>query len=154
MPKLYQYGFLTSRALGVLSRVGRTAIGDEEREVLSDCEGFVKGIIRGKDFLIGPNPEGIHNLRPEDVETFTFLLANDSQLKALAGNAEQLRQYFERILNTLGSLTSIPPAAVAETEKAEAKDFLSRISAALIETAKANLRRAPRQMTVPAPHAR
>jgi hypothetical protein len=143
IPDLYKYGFLTSRAIGLLSRASNGGISEEERQVLAECRELVEKIIRGKDFLIGSNPEGVRNLRPDDVETFTYMLQNDSEIRSRASNEESLKDYLEGILKTLGSLVAEPRTPVDEAGLKTAAEFLSRVTNALLQTARGNLRTAP-----------
>ncbi len=152
IPNLYKYGFLTSRAVGVLSRRSAGAISEEERQVLSECKELVEKIVRGKDFIIGPNPEGVRNLRPEDVETFTYVLETDAEVKKRATDEERLRIYFQGILDALDSMIGTPAKPVEDAAFRSTVEFLGRIADALIETARRNLRPAPKERTVQAVH--
>lgn len=148
-PSLYRYGFLTSRAADLLSRADGTQGTEQQREVFSACRDLVKKIMLGEKFLIGSNPEEVHNLRPEDVEIFTYVLDRDSMVKSLAGSQESLRRHLEGILGTFESLIADPPRQVKEQDLQTTLNFLTTIADSLIESARENLGRG--QADEPAP---
>jgi len=139
VPNLYKYGFLTSRAVDFLSQRETPSISSEDREVLVACKDLIQKLIRGEEILIGPNPASVHNLRPDDVETFSYFLTNIPQLRDRAENAGELRDYFASVLAPLEAILADQPA---QTERIEAtRDFLSRVAEALLDTVKDNVRR-------------
>jgi hypothetical protein len=141
-PNLYRYGFITSRAADLLSNVKPADITPQQREVFSACRDLVRKIIQGEGFLIGPNPEEVHNLRPEDVEIFTYVLDADSVAKSLAaGSEEGVRRYFQEILETFELLTAHPPKDVDERRLTSTLKFVTTIADSLIESARESLRR-------------
>ncbi len=141
IPNLYKYAFLTSRAADLLSKKGDAPATEQQREVLSACKELVNKIIQGERFLIGPRPEEVHNLRPEDIEIFTYVLDKDSIVRELAGSADDLFKYLHGIFSTFEALTSQPPKEISRTELDSTLGFLSRFADSLTETARDNLRR-------------
>ena len=140
-PNLYKYGFATSRAADLLSKANPSDIPPAQREVFSACRDLVKKIIQGEGFLIGPNPEEVHNLRPEDVEIFTYVLDTDSVAKGLAAaSEEEVRNYFKEILETFELLIADPPR-VDEKKLTSTLKFITTIADSLIENARESLRR-------------
>jgi hypothetical protein len=153
-PNLYKYGFVTSRAADLLSKVKPTEMPKQQRrEVFSACKDLVEKIIQGEGFLIGPNPEEVHNLRPEDVEIFTYVLDTDSVAKSLAGTSEEgVRRYFEEILETFELLITDPPTDVEEKKLTSTLKFVTTIADSLIENARESLRRTQAEESSPAFH--
>jgi len=150
IPTVYKYGFLTSRAVDLLNQPQAHQIAIEDRDVLEACKDLVEKIIRGEAFLVGPNPE-VSNLRPDDVETFNFLLSSDSQLLQLAKVEEDLRSYLDAILRTLEGLLR-DPEGVANSERQRTVDFLTRTADALLASAKESARHYPTDESMPAAH--
>jgi len=150
-PSLYKYGFATSRAADLLSKGRPAHISPEQREVFSACKDLLEKIIKGEGFLIGP-PGEVHNLRPEDVEIFTYVLDTDSAAQGLlaAGPVEAVRDYFQRILETFELLTADPPRDVEKEQLARTLNFVSTIADSLIETARESLRRRQAEESSPA----
>jgi hypothetical protein len=152
-PNLYKYGFLTSRAADLLSKVKPPDLTPQQREVFSACKDLVKKIIQGEGFLIGPNPEEVHNLRPEDVEIFTYVLDTDSVAKDLAAASEEgVRRYFTEILETFELLIADPPRDVDEKKLESTRKFTITIADSLIENARQSLRRTQAEEPSPAFH--
>jgi hypothetical protein len=150
-PSLYKYGFATSRAADLLSRVKPTDIPHEQREVFSTCRDLVQKIIQGEAFLLGSGVEQVHNLRPEDVEIFTYLLDTDSVTRDLAATSEGVRRYFQEILETLDLLIS-DPRRVDEKKLTDTQRFVTTIADSLIENARESLRRRQAEESSPAFH--
>jgi plasmid stabilization system protein ParE len=139
-PSLYKYGFATSRAADLLSKGSPTEIPHEEREVFSACSDLVERILKGREFLFGSNVE-VHNLRPEDVEIFTFLLDTDRVTKKLAASSEEeVRRYFQEIYDTFKLLIT-NPRGVDEAKLGNTREFVNSIADSLIENARESLRR-------------
>jgi hypothetical protein len=149
-PSLYKYGFATSRAADLLSKGNPADIKPQQRrEVFSACKDLVGKIIQGEVFLMG-NPSEVSNLRPEDLEIFTFVLDTDSVTKDLVAAAQEskLHDYFREIEETLASLMDDPPR-VDEDKLARTQKFVTTIADSLIESARQSLRR--RQAEEPSP---
>jgi hypothetical protein len=113
----------------------------EDREVLTACKDLVEKLLRGEEILIGPNPADVHNLRPDDVETFSYFLTNVSHLRSLAENGEELRNYFNSIATALDGILVGPPPYVEAEKVRTTREFLSRVAEALLDTVKENVRR-------------
>jgi len=143
VPSLYTYGFITSRTVRVLSRPPGNGLSEDDRKVLKNCMELVEKVIRGRDALIGRNPELVRDLRPDDVEVFTYVLTRDSEVMRLASEQETLRTYFQQIFGTLQALNSDPPKHVDETSLVTTRNFLERVANALLETAKESVRSTP-----------
>jgi hypothetical protein len=140
-PNLYKYGFATSRASDLLSKGNLGNIPPEQREVFSACRDLVHRIIQGETFLFGSNVEQVHNLRPEDVEIFTYVLDTDSVTKNLAATSQEgVRRYFQEILETLELLIANAPS-VDEQKLKSTQKFVTTIADSLIESARGSLRR-------------
>jgi hypothetical protein len=150
IPNMYRYGFLTSRAVGLLSQAGRRELSEEDRAVLNECRELVEKVIRGKNFLMGPSPNEVRNLRPDDVEAFTYVLENDRQVKDLASDQKRLEAYLQGIVGTFDSLAKNPAGQVPESQLKATVDFLSQITASLVESARSKLRTAPRERSLAA----
>jgi hypothetical protein len=141
VPNLYKYGFMSLRAVDFLSREETRPVSTEDREVLTGCKELVQKLLRGEEILIGQNPADVHNLRPDDVETFSYFLTNVSQVRSLAENGEKLRDYFNGIVTALDAIL-VGPAPRLEPEKIQvAREFLSRIAEAMLDAVKENVRR-------------
>ena len=143
IPDLYKYGILTSRAIGLLSQPKDQPISEDEKGVLTECRELVLGAMRGGQFLFSPLAERPSKIRPEDVETFTYVLSSDSQVKDKAAEAESLQQYFDGIARTLDAIITaggVPDRAAIQN----ASDFFARFADSLIETARQNARRTVR----------
>ena len=142
IPDLYKYGILTSRAIGLLSQPKDQPISEEEKGVLTECKELVLRAMRGGQFLFSPLAKRSSKIRPEVVETFTYVLSSDSQVKD-AAEAESLQQYFEDIARTLDAVITaggVPDRAAIQG----ASDFFARFADSLIETARENTRRTVR----------
>jgi len=152
-PNLYKYGFATSRAADLLSKVKPAEITRSQREVFAPCRDLVKKIIQGEGFLIGPNPGEVHNLRPEDVEIFTYVLDRDTVARSLAAGPEEgVRRYFDEILETFELLISEPPRDVDGKKLQNTLKFLATIADSLTENAREKLRRAQAEESSPVIH--
>jgi len=77
IPNVYRYGFLTSRAVDLLSNLSEEEIPQEGLLVLRESKDLIEKVIRGEAFLVGPGPWEVHDLRPDDVETFNFVLIRE-----------------------------------------------------------------------------
>jgi hypothetical protein len=121
----------------------------QQREVFSACKDLVGEIMRGEGFLIG-NRDNVHNLRPEDVEIFTYVLDIDGVRKDLVAASKEglLHNYFQEIYDTFGLLID-DPSRVDEEKLTRTQKFVTTIADSLIESARQSLRR--RQAEEPSP---
>ncbi len=90
-------------------------------------------------------------MRPDDVETFNFVLARDSHLKTLIQEEQSLRKYLDGMLATIQSLVDEPKDVTTQQVKVTA-DFLSRIADALLDSARESARQYPSDEPVTAAH--
>jgi hypothetical protein len=146
---LYKYGFATSRAADLLLTAKPAEMTPQQREVFSACKELVWKIMQGEGFLIG-NRDDVHNLRPEDVEIFTYVLDTDLVTKHFVAAAQksELHNYFQEIHETLKLLVD-DPQRVEEDKLRKTQKFVTTIADSLIETARQSLRR--RQAEEPSP---
>jgi hypothetical protein len=123
----------------------------EERKVFSACSDLVQKIMNGGQFLFGSGAE-VHNLRPEDVEIFTFLLDTDSVTKELAATSdENVFRHFREIKETFDQLMA-NPLDVDAARLGSTRKFVDSIADSLIEKAKESLRRGQAEEPAPAFH--
>lgn len=151
IPNLYRYGFLTSRAVDLLPQLAARDSSEESHYIVAECRDLVDKVIRGEEFVVGSGPGDINNLRPDDVETFSFVLTRDSSLKKLAQQEGDLRKYLDEIRATLQTL-EMDPRSVKEEDVNTAVRFFSKIADSLLDAAREGATQYPSDEPTPVAH--